>query len=109
MLSEGKSTRTANRKLSTLKAYFRFLNQRGLASHDPTEKVPAPKIAGRLPVHLKKEELDRLFDLIPFEDGFPRPSKPPVAGTIIRHRDAQSRSDQTEDCGYRFCATAKYW
>ena len=71
MLSEGISPRTVNRKLSTLKAYFRFLNQRGLATHDPTEKVPAPKTGGRLPVHLKKEELDRLFDLIPFEDGFP--------------------------------------
>jgi len=70
MMSEGLSSRTVNRKLSTLKAYFRFLMRREYIDHNPTDKVPAPKNGQRLPANLKKEEVQRLFDLIPFEEGF---------------------------------------
>ncbi|MCO6476211.1 MAG: tyrosine-type recombinase/integrase [Phaeodactylibacter sp.] len=70
LISQGRSPRTANRKLSTLKAYFRFLIRRNYLSSDPTAKVPAPKVGKRLPGSLKKEELDQLFQRIEFEDGY---------------------------------------
>ena len=71
LLSEGMSSRSINRKLSTLKAYFRFMMKRGYLDHNPTDKVPVPKIGKRLPSNLKKDEISRLFDLVQEEEGFP--------------------------------------
>ncbi len=70
LIGQGRSPRTANRKLSTLKAYFRFLIRRNYLSSDPTAKVSAPKVGRRLPGSLKKAELDQLFQHIEFEDGY---------------------------------------
>lgn len=70
LISQGCSPRTANRKLSTLKAYFRFLIRRDHLSADPTAKVSAPKAGKRLPGSLKKSELDQLFQHVEFEEGY---------------------------------------
>ena len=70
LISHGYSARTANRKLSTLKAYFRFLIRRNYLAADPTAKVSAPKTGKRLPGSLKKSELERLFQQIEFEGGY---------------------------------------
>jgi integrase/recombinase XerC len=70
MMGEGLSPRTVNRKLSTLKAYYRFLLRHEHIDFNPTDKVPAPKVGQRLPSNVKKSEIKRLFELIPFEDGF---------------------------------------
>ena len=70
LIGQGRSARTANRKLSTLKAYFKFLIRRNHLTADPTAKVSAPKIGKRLPGSLKKTELSQLFQQIEFEDGY---------------------------------------
>ncbi|NBC09744.1 MAG: site-specific integrase, partial [Bacteroidetes bacterium] len=49
LINIGHQARTVNRKLSTLKAYFRFLAKRGHLKTDPTLKVAAPKLPKRLP------------------------------------------------------------
>ncbi len=71
LLSQGRSARTANRKLSTLKSYFRFLVRRENLSVDPTAKVSAPKVGKRLPGSLKKSELEQLFRHLEFGEGYP--------------------------------------
>lgn len=70
LISQGLSARTANRKLSTLKAYFRFLLRRRYLDADPTAKVSAPKVGKRLPGSLKKGEMRQLFEQLEFEEGY---------------------------------------
>ncbi|MCB0547602.1 MAG: tyrosine-type recombinase/integrase [Phaeodactylibacter sp.] len=70
LIGLGQSARTANRKLSTLKAYFRFLIRRNHLTSDPTAKVSAPKVGKRLPGSLKESELGQLFQQVEFESGY---------------------------------------
>ncbi|MCB0584988.1 MAG: tyrosine-type recombinase/integrase [Phaeodactylibacter sp.] len=70
LIAQGRAARTANRKLSTLKAYFRFLIRRNHLKVDPTAKVSAPKVGKRLPGSLKRSELAQLFQQVEFENGY---------------------------------------
>lgn len=62
--------RSIRRKLSSLKSYFRFLQQRKIIQHDPMLKVVAPKIGKRLPVAVHAKNLGMLFDEVIFPVGF---------------------------------------
>jgi len=70
LVSEGQSTRSINRKLSTLKTYFKFLQNRSIISHNPMIKVVAPKSGKRLPIVVQPQQMEYLFDQIEFEDSF---------------------------------------
>ncbi|MDZ4708389.1 MAG: tyrosine-type recombinase/integrase [Saprospiraceae bacterium] len=63
-LHEHKRTnRTINRKISALKSFFNFLRKRhGLVSN-PTRKLINPRVEKRLPVVVRKEQLDQLLKL----------------------------------------------
>ena len=57
-----------NRKLSTLKSFFRFLQKNQLVKHNPLLKIIAPKAKKRLPVFIDEsslinESIDKGFDL----------------------------------------------
>jgi len=71
MLELGLTPRSVNRKLTTLKSYFRFLLREGLVDENPMRKVTSPKNAKRLPVFLEKEHIRQLLDDIEFDKGFP--------------------------------------
>ncbi len=64
------STRTINRKLSTLKTYYKFLLKRGWVAKNPMLKVVTPKVGKRLPVFVPEENMQRLFSDFQFADGF---------------------------------------
>lgn len=70
MLSRDVSPRTVNRKLSTLKSYFKFLLKRGDIASNPMLKVVAPKTGKRLPVYLQTAEIDYLFEEITFGNDY---------------------------------------
>lgn len=53
---------TIARKLSAVRALFRFLVDEGLMAHNPAELVAAPKRARHLPEYLHDYELDELLD-----------------------------------------------
>lgn len=53
---------TISRKLSSLRAFFRFLLRRRLVTGSPVAALRAPKRAKRLPAFLGKEEVGRLLD-----------------------------------------------
>jgi len=61
LITEGRQARTVNRKLSTIKAYCRFLLRQGDLKDDPTLKVSAPKLPKRLPGAVRKEALEVLI------------------------------------------------
>jgi integrase/recombinase XerC len=53
---------TISRKLSSLRAFFRFLVRRRLVAGSPVAALRAPKRAKRLPSFLGKEDVGRLLD-----------------------------------------------
>jgi integrase/recombinase XerC len=70
LIQSGMSARTANRKLSTLKSYFRFLLKTGSVSENPMQKVISPKASQRLPAFIEKDKMNKLFELIAVTSGF---------------------------------------
>lgn len=64
------SARSINRKLSTLKTYFKFLRKRAYITQNPMQKVNAPKVGKRLPKVVSESSLDNLFENNCFPDDF---------------------------------------
>jgi integrase/recombinase XerC len=64
------SPRTYKRKLSSLKAYYRFLLREGYVAKDPTGGVLTPKINNPLPEFFSDKELANLFDYVNFSDSY---------------------------------------
>jgi integrase/recombinase XerC len=65
------SARTVNRKITTLKSYFKFLIKEGSVTENPMDRVVAPKTSKRLPVFVEQESMNKLFDEIDFGEGYP--------------------------------------
>jgi integrase/recombinase XerC len=64
-------TNSVRRKLSTLKAFFNYLQKfHGLASN-PMQKVVVPKTGKRLPSTLVATEFNHLLDQLEFADNYP--------------------------------------
>ncbi|MFA5031579.1 MAG: site-specific tyrosine recombinase/integron integrase [bacterium] len=53
---------TANRKLSALRSFFKFLVEKGTISKNPAVNVKAPKIESKLPSFLTEESAEKLMD-----------------------------------------------
>ena len=70
MMDEGLGPRSANRKISTLRAYYRFLMGEGVRSDNPMAKVVAPKVPSKLPVFVEESGMDKLFSEIEFGEDF---------------------------------------
>ncbi|HNS17183.1 MAG TPA: tyrosine-type recombinase/integrase [Bacteroidales bacterium] len=62
--------RSINRKLSTLRSYYKFLLREGVVDVNPLTKVISPKNPHRLPVFVEKEKMETLFDANDFGEGF---------------------------------------
>ena len=70
MLEQGLNPRSVNRKISTLRSYYKFLIREGKISENPMLKVIAPKLSKRLPVFIEEDQIEYLLDKIDFEEGF---------------------------------------
>jgi integrase/recombinase XerC len=64
------SARSINRKLSSLKTYFKYLVKASLIKENPAADVVAPKVSKRLPAFVEKEHVDNLFKQEFFADDF---------------------------------------
>ncbi len=64
------SARTVNRKVTTLKSFFRFLKREGHISTNPMNRVTPPRTSGRLPVFIEQENMKALFDEVGFDNDF---------------------------------------
>jgi integrase/recombinase XerC len=62
--------RTINRKLSSLKTYYRYLLKEQIVNVNPFLKITAPKTGKSLPEFVVKEKMDELFDLVDFGNNF---------------------------------------
>ncbi|MCF8233871.1 MAG: tyrosine-type recombinase/integrase [Bacteroidales bacterium] len=61
LIENGVSNRSANRKISSVKAYFSFLLKEGHISKNPFGKIIRPKSGTRLPVYVEQEQIERLL------------------------------------------------
>ncbi|MEZ7929630.1 MAG: tyrosine-type recombinase/integrase [Flavobacteriales bacterium] len=70
LLEKGINPRSVNRKISTLKTYFKFLIREGKLIENPMMKVVAPKSKKRLPVFIEEDQIASLLNEVQFEEGF---------------------------------------
>lgn len=68
--AQGLHARSINRKLSTLRSWWRFLVKKGLAGANPMEKIVAPRSGKRLPVFVERRLMDELLEQVPFPPTF---------------------------------------
>ena len=64
------SPRSINRKLTTLKTFYKFLLRQGMVLTNPMLKVQAPKTSKRLPVFVDEKKMELLFNEKNFGEGF---------------------------------------
>ena len=70
-LSEQKlDNRSINRKMASLRAFFKYLLKNQKVKSDPTALVKALKTAKKLPVYLEEDAMNNLFDLVEFVPDF---------------------------------------
>ncbi len=70
LMDGGYTSTSVNRKLSSLRSFYRYLLRKKVVVVDPTRKVTGPKKKKPLPVFVKEEDMNRLLDEIPCEKGF---------------------------------------
>ena len=70
LLEIGISSRTVNRKITTLKSFYKYLMQEDVISENPTRKIVSPKNSKKLPVFVEKSKMDILLNEIEFPEGF---------------------------------------
>jgi integrase/recombinase XerC len=58
----GLSRRTAARKLSAVRSFFRFLHLEDRLERNPTRAVRSPRLEKRLPGHLTRKDVQSVFD-----------------------------------------------
>ncbi|MBS0011476.1 MAG: tyrosine-type recombinase/integrase [Bacteroidales bacterium] len=70
MLDSGYSAVSVHRKISSLRAFFRFNMREGALQANPVENIILPKRRKRLPVFVEEASLDRLLDTYDFGEGY---------------------------------------
>jgi len=62
--------RSANRKISTLKSFYKFLLREKALITNPMHRIQSPKIPKRLPAFVEESKMEALIYDVPFEDNF---------------------------------------
>lgn len=70
LMNLGYATTSVNRKLSSLRSYYKYLLRKGEVEVDPLRKITGPKNKKNLPVFVKESEMNRLLDDEDFGEGF---------------------------------------
>ena len=70
MKTEKMNAKSVNRKISTLKAFFKYQLKTGNLDATPMSIIISPKISKRLPVYVEQNETETLFKHVEFNEGF---------------------------------------
>ena len=70
LMDEGRTETSVNRKLSSLRSFYRFLLRRKEITVNPMLKVVGPKKKKPLPSFVREKDMDRLLDECSFKEGF---------------------------------------
>lgn len=70
LMSEKITPRSINRKISTLKSFYKFLLRKRIITQNPMSKIISPKTSSRLPVFVEQKSMETLLERVEFEEGF---------------------------------------
>lgn len=70
LMDDGYASTSVNRKLSSLRSFYKFLMRKGEVKVNPMARVLGPKKAKPLPSFVREAEMDRLLDETDFGEGF---------------------------------------
>jgi len=70
MMEQKVSARSINRKISTLKSFYKFLMRKGEIKKSPLGKVQSPKTSKRLPVFVELPGIEKLMKEVEFPEGY---------------------------------------
>jgi len=62
LMNQKLTARSVNRKIATLRKYFKFLLQEGVITNNPASKINTPKIPKNLPVVVEDVKLTQMLD-----------------------------------------------
>lgn len=62
--------KSLNRKISSLKSFFKYQLQNGTLTKSPMETVTSPKISKRLPAFVAENDIEKLFLNLSFAEGW---------------------------------------
>jgi len=66
LMENGTGSRSINRKISSLKTYYKFLLKNGTLKKDPMRKVQSPKVSKRLPVFVEEKNIREFINQFDF-------------------------------------------
>lgn len=70
LMDRGYTSTSVNRKLSSLRTFYKYLLKRGEVAVDPLRKITGPKNKKPLPSFFKESEMNKLLDDTDFGPGF---------------------------------------
>src|ERR1035438_668825 len=70
LMEKAITPRSINRKITTLKTYYKFLLRERVLTQNPMLKIQSPKTSKRLPVFVDKANMDQLLDHIEFGEDY---------------------------------------
>lgn len=70
LMDRGYTSTSINRKLSSLRSFYKFLLRKGEVAVNPLQKITGPKNKRPLPAFLRESDMDRLLDEVDFGEGF---------------------------------------
>lgn len=70
LMENGLTSRSVNRKITTLKTFFKFLKKEGILQESPMVKIISPKNVKRLPSFVEKNKMDILFAKTDFGNNY---------------------------------------
>lgn len=70
LMNNNLSARSINRKITTLKSYYKYLLRENVVIVNPMVKIVSPKMSKSLPVFVEKKQVQSLLDDYSFDDSF---------------------------------------
>jgi len=70
LMQEGIKPKSINRKIVSLRTFYKFAISREAIQQNPTQKIKALKVSKDLPQFVQEKEMDNLLNLLEFPDDF---------------------------------------
>lgn len=70
LMEQGIGAKSVNRKISSLKSFYKFLVKKEVIKINPLNRVISPKIPKRLPSFVEEKKMSNLFGQVQFKDDF---------------------------------------
>ena len=69
LMESGQEARSVNRKISSLRSFFKYLKRQEIIKHDPMSRISGPKTGKKLPAFIDEDGTQVLFgDFAPGDD-----------------------------------------